>query len=214
MALMVIVGIGHAQEKYAVLITGDYAAVGIPVELQWGQGAVDDPKKEFWYDTYLMWEMLVKPVEEGGKGYSNENIFVLFAGGQDYSFDDMWERYDGHLWHPEIIGEGEQITDYSATISNVESVFNGLATGTGDFPQVTEDDFLFTWVFDHGGPNPGQPDPAFICLLDGNMYDYEFAALTDQIQANKKVYWMQQCRSGGFFDDLEFQNYWGEGPRY
>ena len=73
-ALIAIVGIGNAQEKYAVLITGDYAAEGIPIEEQWGQGDTDAAKVEFWYDTYLMWEMLVYE-----KGYSNENVFVLFA---------------------------------------------------------------------------------------------------------------------------------------
>ncbi len=199
MALMVIIGVGNAQEKYAVLITGDYAAEGIPIEEQWGQGDTDTPMVEFWYDTYLMWEMLVYE-----KDYSDENVFVLFADGIDYSIGNtwMWERYRAEISHEEYF----PITDYSATIENVEDVFNGLTTGTGGFPQVTEDDFLFVWIFDHGGPGPGQPDPAYFCLLDGNMYDHEFAALTDQIQANKKVFWMQQCRSGGFYDDLEANN--------
>ncbi len=52
---------------------------------------------------------------------------------------------------------------------------------------------------DHGGPRPNEADPAYICLIDGIMYDYEFAALTNQIQAHKKVFWMQQCRAGGFY---------------
>ncbi len=65
--------------------------------------------------------------------------------------------------------------DYSATITNVEDVLNGLASGTGGFPLVTEDDFLFVWTFDHGGPGPGQPDPACFRLLDGGkIYNYEF----------------------------------------
>jgi hypothetical protein len=202
MALSAIIGFANAQEKYAVLITGDYAAEGIPVELQWGQGTVDAPMEEFWYDTYLMWEMLVFE-----KGYSNENVFVLFANGLDFTKPNMWERYNAEIWHPDIVPHGSQITDFSATISNVENVFNGLATGTGGFPQITEDDFLFVWTFDHGGPAfPWHPYPAFIRLLDGDMYDYEFAALTNQIPANKKVFWMQQCRSGGFYDDLEATN--------
>jgi len=196
-ALIAIVGVGNTQEKYAVLITGDYAAEGIPVEEQWGQGAVDSPMEEFWYDTYLMWEMLLD------RGYSNDNIFVLFADGQDFTKLGMWERYDGHGWHPEIIPPDGQITDYSASIANVEDVLTGLATGTGGFPQVSEDDFLFTWVFDHGG---GNGNSAFFCLIDGNMWDYEFAALIDPIAAHKKVFWMQQCYSGGFADELDFDN--------
>ncbi|MCX6233828.1 MAG: right-handed parallel beta-helix repeat-containing protein [Bacteroidetes bacterium] len=187
-----------AQEKYAVLITGDYAAQGIPLEDQWnhGQGRSAYGYEEFWYDTYLMWEMLVYE-----KGYSDENVFVLFAGGQDFTKPNMWSRYTAAahgLYH---------ITDFSATNSNVNDVFNGLANGSGGFPQVTEDDFLFVWTFDHGGPGPGQTGPVYLCLLNNtHMWDYEFAALTDQIPAYKKVFWMQQCRSGGFYDDLEAMN--------
>ena len=193
MALTVIFDVSNAQEKYAVLITGDYAAAGIPQEQQWDPGG-DSPKVEFWYDTYLIWEMLVFE-----KGYSNENVFVLFADGVDYSIvnPNIWERYTA-AYHGL-----DYITNYSATITNVEDVFNGLATGTGGFPQVTEDDFLFVWTFDHGD---GDID-AFLCLMDEEiMWDYEFAELTDPIAAHKKVFWMQQCHSGGFYDDLEAIN--------
>ncbi len=62
-----------AQHKYAVLITGDYAAKEpeIPLANQWNQGQGRGPlgMMEFWNDTYLMWEMLQ------AKGYSRENIF-------------------------------------------------------------------------------------------------------------------------------------------
>ncbi|NQU88130.1 MAG: hypothetical protein HQ541_20475 [Mariniphaga sp.] len=193
-------GISHfanSQEKYAVLITGDYAATNVPIEDQWnqGQGKSVNGFEEFWYDTYVMWEMLVFE-----KGYSDENVFVIFAGGQDFTKPGIWSRYTA-------AEHGlDHITDFSASIVNVEDVFNGLATGSGGFPQVTEDDFLFVWTFDHGGPGPGQTGPVYLCLLDGNMWDYEFAALTDQIPAYKKVFWMQQCRSGGFYDDLEATN--------
>lgn len=188
-----------AQQKYAVLITGDYAAQGIPLENQWnqGQGKTITGYQEFWYDTYLMWEMLVYE-----KGYQDENIFILFANGVDYSIgneDWMWVRYNAQEYHNEFF----PITDYSATIVNVQSVFNGLATGTGGFPQVTEDDFLFVWTFDHGGYEPLSNRSYLYLLSNTKMYDDEFAALTNQIQANKKVFWMQQCFSGGFSDDLE-----------
>jgi len=191
-ALTAFIGVNNAQEKYAVLITGDYAAEGIPVEEQWGQG-VDNPMPEFWYDTYLTWEMLLE------RDYSIENIFVLFADGVDYSIvnPDIIVRYK-----PEYNGY-DYVTDYSATVSNVNDILSGLATGTGGFPQVTEDDFLFVWVFDHGF---GSGNDSYFNLIDGIMWDYEFAALTDQIPSNKKVFWMQQCWSGGFADNLEANN--------
>lgn len=128
-----------SQEKYAVLITGDYAANGIPVEDQWGQGA-ENPMEEFWYDTYLMWEMLVTK-----KGFSNEYVYVLFADGEDFTKENMWERYTAS-YHGL-----DQITDFPATKSNIEAVFNGLATGSNEFPLMTTNDFLFVWTFDHGG---------------------------------------------------------------
>ncbi|MCK5840324.1 MAG: hypothetical protein KAG99_10775 [Bacteroidales bacterium] len=205
MALTFILGVSNAQEKYAVLITGDYAISDIPLEEQWNQGQGKDENgyfPEFWYDTYLMWEMLVKDPEQGGFGYTDENVFVLFANGEDFYFENMWERYNADISYPVYY----PITDYSATYSNVEAVFTGLATGTGGFPQITEDDFLFVWTFDHGGPLELVPGPVYIQLMDETMWDYKFAELTDQIPAHKKVFWMQQCRSGGFCDDLEAPN--------
>ncbi len=75
--------LANAQEKYAVLITGDYAATGIPTNEQWNQGQDRGGNgfDEFWNDTFLMWEMLQE------KGYSPENIYVLFADGNDYLSD-------------------------------------------------------------------------------------------------------------------------------
>ena len=42
LSLVVSVGIVNGQEKYAVLITGDYAATGVPAEQQWGGGDASD----------------------------------------------------------------------------------------------------------------------------------------------------------------------------
>ena len=70
-----------AQNKYAVLITGDYRPNDrISLENQWNEGVVSNPRGnlEFWHDTYLMWEMLQD------KGFKRENIFVVFADGADY----------------------------------------------------------------------------------------------------------------------------------
>ncbi len=188
-----------AQEKYAVLITGDYAgdAYSVPISDQWndGQGKGLRGFDEFWNDTFLMWEMLTKPIDEGGKGYSEENVYVLFAGGQDYyksqpGVDGRYRPDDGST----------VVTDYSASMGNLSLVFNGLASGTGGLPQLNQDDFLFVWTFDHGGGSGGN---STLCLIDGNITDDAFAALVNPIQANKKVFWMQQCRSGGFVDELE-----------
>ena len=52
-----------AQNKYAVLITGDYSAEYIPQRSRWNQCDDEEsrrPMQEFWNDTYLMWELLKK----------------------------------------------------------------------------------------------------------------------------------------------------------
>ena len=178
-----------AQQKYAVLITGDMAAKNIPREMQWNKGK-DAPMQEFWNDTYLMWEMLLH------KGYTNDNIIVLFGDGDDYYFNGMASRYIS----PDSLSP---ITDYAATRANVEMVFNGLANGINGFPKIQEDDFLFVWTFDHGAWD--SVGHAWLCLMgNGNgFWDYEFAQMTNQIKCNKKVFFMAQCSSGGFIDDLE-----------
>lgn len=175
MAFAAITGVLSAQEKYAVLITGPYSVVGIPPEEQWNNGEGKGPDElfyEFWNDTYLMWEMLVTK-----KGYSDENVFVLFADGLDFQPFWMDERYK-----PEA---GVQVTDYSATIANVQAVFNGLRTGQNGFPQITENDFLFVWTFDHGSGSGGNSS---LLLMDGSMSDDAFAAVVNQIPAIRRYF--------------------------
>jgi len=206
--LILISSMLFSAEKYAVLITGDYAdSLRANYDGSWaianGYDRDRPPMQEFWNDTFLMWEMLV--IE---KGYSDENVFVLFAGGLDYPNDPgaappaWWaDRYNPRVLYPDFINPIDgHITDYAATITNVNNVFNGLANGTGELPQLQDDDFLFCWIFDHGCA-VGQD--AYIHLIDGGMSDYVFADLTDQISCQKKVFWMQQCQSGGFIDNLE-----------
>ncbi len=151
---------------------------------------------EFWYDTYLMWEMLV--FEEG---YSDENVYILFADGIDFTFEGMDDRYSAYT------SGYDHITDYYASKANLENVFEGLATGSNGFPQLTEDDFLFVWTFGHGYTMDASGDFSFLYLMNPDfIFSSEFAALTDQISAGKKVFWMQQCLSGDFSGDLAAPN--------
>ena len=186
--IVVIVGLSAtAAEKYAVLITGEYAEDdSINYQGCWAlANGIErgEPMEEFWNDTFLMWEMLLK------EGYSDENIIVLFAGGNDYQPE--WVINDERYVVPDSLSP---MTDDSATLANVNTVFTDLAN------TLTLDDFLFVWTFDHGYQ---EGDHATLGLIDGDIRDDEFAALTDQINCNKKVFWMQQCHSGGFIDDLQ-----------
>lgn len=183
----------NSQEKYAVLITGEYAANPESFDNSGHYGEEKGPMDEFWNDTFLMWELLQT------KGFSQENIFVLFADGVDHPLKD--DDYAARYRPPQFI----TVTDYDATIESVELVFNGLTHGTSGFPKVTQDDFLFVFTFGHG---KGQSDPemAFLKLFSYTeaytpISAIEFAELVSPIEANKKVFWMQQC-AGGLFGEL------------
>ncbi|KQC08747.1 MAG: hypothetical protein APR54_04250 [Candidatus Cloacimonas sp. SDB] len=194
--LIIISSVLFGAEKYAVLITGDYADERGNFDGSWavanGNDVTRSPMEEFWHDTFLMWELLIN------KGYSNENIFVLFAGGQD--FQDQYIIEGGRYVVPL---EYDPITDYQADLANVEMVLEGLAYGNQqeDIPQLQSDDFLTIWTFDHGDWHSGH---RWLCLIGGDeISDEAFGNLVDQINCQKKVVFMQQCFSGGFVPFLE-----------
>ncbi len=192
--------LSFSQEKYAILITGDQAGKGIPENEQWnlGQDKGEKGYDEFWNDTYLMYETLLD------KGFTAENIIVLFADGDDFYIEATWvaDRY-----RPV---QGVSVTDYAATKENVELVFNGLANGSNGFSKINEEDFLFVWTFGHGGPGlecgPATDREVYMVLINDVIRDYEFASLTNQINCDKKVFWLLQCYSGGFVEQLKNNN--------
>jgi len=160
-----------AAEKYAVLITGIKPGTqcnGTPVL----------NRDDYWNDTYLMWEQLMK------KGYKNENIFVLYGDGND--MDNVNDRYQSQAQMSIL-----SITDYAATINNVKNVFNHLKSKT------TADDFLFVWTFDHGDLDLATNHSSLLLLDENlqnnvNMWDTTFARLVNKVPVNKKVVWMQR----------------------
>ena len=197
----------NAQEKYAVLIGGDYGPElsNIPQADRWneGNGMGIYGYDEFWNDTYLMWELLIK--EEDGKGYSDENVFVFFADGDDFTFYDQDNRYkashNGYNF----------VTDEIATEQKVNNVFGYLAN------TVTENDFLFVWIMSHGGDNNPTDENngnAYLYLYDypntgdydGLLYDDELKGYLDNINANKKVVFIQAPHSGRFAKKLAEDN--------
>lgn len=177
----------NAQNKYAVLITGDYRRdVKIPLEQQWNEGIMSDSigNLEFWHDTYLMWELLQN------KGFERENIFVCFADGADYT--SINPRYQPPL--------NISVTDYPADFNHIKSVFEGLHNGVG-FPKVTEDDFLFVWTFSHGSHELDGHYSLFLLDFDV-LRDDTLSSWVNNIPAHKKAFWMQQCHGGGFASAL------------
>lgn len=180
--------------NYAIIITGDTptSSSNSPVK-NWNnaQGANSyGGYDEFWNDTYMMWETLYS------MGFEDENIFVLYGDGDDYnSANERYRAFDNFGL--------SSITDYSATTQNVNNIFNWLANGNTSqgIPQMTNDDFLFIYTFDHG--NSSGNNNSTLILMDGYITDTDFASLADQLSYDKRVVWMQQCYSGGFIDNLE-----------
>lgn len=198
MALIFATGAINAQEKYALLIGGDYKpGTEIPNNHKWNNGQNMDPTQgysEFWHDTYLMWRMLYD--HEYNHGYTNENIEVLFAGGVDYSvtFEPYFNRYDAHESY------GFNITDDMATRTNVLSALDDLAN-------VKPEDYVFIWIMSNGGnTDPAENVWSYVYLWDydpaypneGRLYDHELKARLDLIPAHKKVVVVQAPNSGKF----------------
>jgi hypothetical protein len=198
--VLALIGLNNAviaQQKYALLIGGNYLpGTEIPVEHRWNNGQNMDPVKgydEFWNDCYLMWELLY---DADFYGYSNENINVLFGGGEDYTFDEQDDRYKSWPNFPEI----PYITDDTAKKSDVMSALDGYTT-------LTENDYMFIWIMSNGGntiPEDGGDSYVYLWGYDpgnpnaGRLYDYELKAKLDLIPAQKKVVIVQAPNSGGF----------------
>lgn len=136
----------------------------------------------FWNDTVWMYKTLLNA------GYHKNNIYVLYGYGADYNSANP--RYK----HP------DKVTDFPATIGWVNKVFDGLKNGdaANGILKMKDNDTLFVWTFDHGGGG----DNACLCLWDGNMWDTDFAAKLNAVAYEKRAIFMQQCRSGGFIDNL------------
>ncbi len=64
---------------------------------------------------------------------------------------------------------------------------------------MTDSDYLFVWTFDHGGTWAGGSNLGLMGLEV--ITDVEFAAIMPEHYSNR-VFWMQQCYSGGFIDNL------------
>jgi len=163
-------------QRYAVLISGDLAENGYP---------------EFFFDVVLMREMLI------GSGFPANHIFVLYGDGADYNS----ATYPAARYRP-----NPAITDLSATRANVQAIFSDLANGTNGRPQLTDDDLLFVWTFDHGSQIPISPGSATLIstlgLRGGDMRADDFAAAINAVPHAFRIVCMQQCRSGGFIPHL------------
>lgn len=140
---------------------------------------------EFWNDTVWLYKTLL------ALGYTKERIYVLYGDGFDFNSENPAYR------HPETV------TDFPASIAWVDRVLAGMKDGDQSIgvSKMGANDSLLVWVFDHGGGG----NTAYFCLTDGAYYDSTFAARLDALQYKQRAVFMQQCRSGGFIDNLNAQ---------
>ena len=139
---------------------------------------------EFWSDPVQMFRTLLE------YGYTADHIHVLYGEGNDETnFECDYYR--------------EQMVDFPAYKQDVRDLFTWMKDGNAEhgIPQVTSEDFIFLFTFDHGG-NSGGCDST-LCLMDGCMPDTEFASYFNPIAYKHRAVDMQQCHSGGFIDNLE-----------
>ena len=166
------------SEYYAVLITGDDPETGASM----GNDLID----RFWNDTFLMWECLWK------HGWKNENIFVLFAGGEDWGMDNP--RYNAVQYQA---GWGiYNIVDDSCYYDDVEETLNYF-----DY-EMTNDDFLLVWILCHGDWYYSQGDSSSIQLYgDDEIFAEEMVGMMPW-PYDKRILWLNQCHSTTFGDNF------------
>jgi len=145
---------------------------------------VRDKYDEFWNDNFLMWEILYN------KDWADSVIQVFYGYGNDYETQNP---------NYQAIKYGfPNITDYGAYRDSILSLLSDIAHGNvnkGIDEMTGLDDIFFFWVHSHGSGNR-------FAAIDGMIYADELADSTFQIYAKKRIFWMQQCRSGSFIDEL------------
>lgn len=168
----------YSQNYYAVIISGHKVTKTAPS----GENA-------YWNDSYIMKKYLL---EDGGF----DDVWFLYADGDDIR--TIEEDYDDYYYTTNYV-------DYSATPSNVETIFDKLSTGGSmggqTIPEMDETDVLFVFINNHGAHTTGCD--AYIQLYGGTMDDSGLASYIDQINCKKRIIVMTSCYSGGFKDDLE-----------
>lgn len=142
----------------------------------------------YWNDCAAIYSTLINVY-----GYNKNHIYVLMSDGTSPAID-RHTNYGYDSSPLDLDGDGTNDIQYAATRTNVISVLNQLSN------TLTTDNNLFIYTMDHGdilGNN------CYLCLWNNEkLYDYEFASLLSNINANTINICMGQCHSGGFIDDL------------
>ncbi len=119
-------------------------------------------------------------------GFMDDNIFVLSGNG---NYDSL------PSYNLDNFGN-EQDFDGPCTKDNIEDVFNYLSQA------MSVEDLLFVYATSHGGTIGN--DTSYLRLNgQDSIFDYEVAALVNNIDCSQRIFGIDACYSGGFKDDLE-----------
>ena len=140
----------------------------------------------YWNDCSAIYSVL-----KSCYGYTDNNIYVLMSDGTNPAAD----RSDGTNSPVDLDNDGIADIDYSATRSNITTVFNTLRQN------VQSGDDVFIYVIDHGARKNNK---SYICLWNNaEISQNEFKAEVDKIATSANIHIvMGQCNSGGFVSEF------------
>ena len=195
-AILFMASLVYGQNKYAIVLSSYSPDTKYEEPTGW---EIANPTKgqftEFWNDTYLVWESLLK------KGYQDSEIFVHYYEGTDFV-----DENSNYAYRYKAIKNGYlSITDNNARWQTLKDLFEGLANGINDYPKLSTDDFLVLYVLGHGGMSglrlpPHEPQPGRSLLWT------ELETYLSNIDCHKKLIIMHQCYSGTCIPFLEDSN--------
>ena len=165
------------------------------------------------YDLNLPYKLLVKDLDHifvnTEEGYPTGKFYILkFLGnnlveigsistkslGNDYSVNDNLEYA--------YVADGDSgLTIIDIRTPENPKIISNLKLKHKAMGISHKDNFVYVSAY-----FPDSTLPVFLCTMDSFILDTEFASFIDSIQTNRKIFWMQQCFSGGFIDNLEDEN--------
>lgn len=161
---------------YAVIISG-----GVKKEYNYSR---------YWYDCQYIFQRLTQTL-----GYDESNIYCLVADGTNPSAD-MMTAPNTYISSPlDFDNDGDNDIQYSATITDISTVFNLLQTS---LPSI---DHLLVFITDHGDPNG-------LCLWGNNqiMSPAELNAELNKVSGVGIDIVLGQCYSGVYIPTCSATN--------
>ncbi len=169
-----------ANNRWAVIISGGWNA--------------DNNHVRYWNDCSYFYETLMD------HGFLESNVYVLISDGTSAAIDQS-NNTSSPL---DLDGDGDDDTQYSATLANIVTVFSELET------KLDGDDLLYIFTTDHGDSSVAAPyltPESELCLWNTSIAsDANFAAQVNRVTTLATICIFEQCFSGGMLDELMAEN--------